>query len=90
MLAAIRRGDKVVTGGGIFGTVTKVVTDDEVQVEISDGVRVKIARATRVWCRRRSLKEKAKDKDKGPIRKVKAKPKAANDTEALIRMRRKA
>ncbi len=43
-LAAIRRGDKVVTGGGIIGTVTKVIDDIEVTVEIADGVKVKVQR----------------------------------------------
>ena len=44
MLGAIRRGDKVVTGDGIFGTVTKVIDDNEVAVEIADGVRVRVQR----------------------------------------------
>ncbi len=44
-LAAIRRGDKVVTGGGIIGTVTKVSeTDPDVQVEIAKDVKVKVQR----------------------------------------------
>lgn len=46
MLAAIRRGDRIVTGGGIVGTVTKLVGDDEMIVEIADGVRVKVMRNT--------------------------------------------
>ena len=45
MLGAIRRGDKVVTGGGIFGTVTKVLDDDDVTVEIADGVKVRVQRS---------------------------------------------
>lgn len=45
MLAALRRGDKVVTGGGIIGTISKVVSDDEVVVEIAEGVRVRVQRA---------------------------------------------
>ena len=45
MLQALRRGDRVVTGGGIIGTVTKAA-DDELTVEISDGVRVKVLRGT--------------------------------------------
>lgn len=45
MLAAIRRGDRIVTGGGIIGTVTKVVDDNEVQLEIAEGVRVRVQRA---------------------------------------------
>ena len=44
-LDAIKRGDRVITGGGIIGIVTKAVTD-EVTVEISEGVRVSVARAT--------------------------------------------
>ena len=44
MLAAIRRGDKVVVGGGIIGTVNKVIDDDRVQVEIAEGVRVIVQR----------------------------------------------
>src|ERR1700739_4171370 len=35
----IRRGDTVVTNGGLVGKVTKVVDDDQIEVEISDGVR---------------------------------------------------
>ena len=45
MLGAIRRGDKVITGGGIAGTVSKVIDDNEVQVEISQGVRVRVQRS---------------------------------------------
>ncbi|MGA8689162.1 MAG: preprotein translocase subunit YajC [Methyloceanibacter sp.] len=45
MIGGLRRGDTVVTGGGIVGKVTKV-EDQELQVEIADGVRVKVLRAT--------------------------------------------
>lgn len=44
MLGAIRRGDRIVTGGGIIGTVSKIVDDHEVVVEIADGVRVRVQR----------------------------------------------
>ena len=44
MLEVIRRGDRVVTGGGIVGTVRKVIDDKEVQVEIADNVRVRVRR----------------------------------------------
>ena len=37
----IRRGDTVVTSGGLVGKVTKVVDDDQIEVEIADGVRVR-------------------------------------------------
>jgi preprotein translocase subunit YajC len=45
MVAGIRRGDTVVTSGGIIGKVTKV-EDQELQVEIADGVRIKVVRST--------------------------------------------
>ena len=46
MIAAIRRGDSVVTAGGLHAKVTRVIDDNELQVEIADGVRVKIERGT--------------------------------------------
>jgi len=46
MLGALRRGDRVVTGGGILGTVSKVVSPEEVEVDIASGVRVRIVRGT--------------------------------------------
>lgn len=43
MLNAIRRGDRVVTNGGIIGTVTRVLAEErELQVEIAENVRVKV------------------------------------------------
>lgn len=45
MVAAIRRGDTVVTSGGIIGKVSKA-EDNELQVEIADGVRIKVLRGT--------------------------------------------
>jgi preprotein translocase subunit YajC len=46
MLDALRRGDRVVTGGGILGTVSKVVSPEEVEVDIAPGVRIKVLRST--------------------------------------------
>ena len=46
MLAGVKRGDRVVTGGGIIGLVTKVISDNELQVELADGVRVRIVKQT--------------------------------------------
>ncbi|GAK34534.1 preprotein translocase subunit YajC [Iodidimonas nitroreducens] len=45
LIAAIRRGDTVVTSGGLIGKVTKVA-DDELQVEVSEGVRLRVVRGT--------------------------------------------
>ena len=41
----LRRGDTVVTSGGLVGKVTKLVDDEQVEVEIADGVRVRQVRA---------------------------------------------
>jgi preprotein translocase subunit YajC len=41
MVKNVRRGDNVVTSGGLIGKVTKVVDDDQLEVEIADGVRVR-------------------------------------------------
>lgn len=46
MVANLKRGDNIVTGGGIIGKVTKVVDDNTVQVELADEVRVKVVRST--------------------------------------------
>ena len=46
MLDALRRGDRVVTGGGILGTVSKVTSPEEVEIDIASGVRVKVLRST--------------------------------------------
>lgn len=46
MVQALKRGDKVITQGGLYGTITKVVSDAEVQVEIAEGVRVRVVKGT--------------------------------------------
>ena len=45
-LSDLRRGDNIVTAGGIIGTVARVVNDDELSVEIAEGVRVRVVRST--------------------------------------------
>lgn len=46
MQTGIRRGDKVVTAGGIMGTVSKVVDDAILQIEIAEGVKVRVQKAS--------------------------------------------
>ena len=46
MVDALRRGDRIVTAGGLIGTVTRVSGDDEVTIEIAEGVRVRAIRST--------------------------------------------
>lgn len=45
MLKTIKRGDKILTSGGIIGTVSKVLTDQELQVEIAPETQVRIMRS---------------------------------------------
>ena len=46
MVEALRRGDRVVTGGGMIGTVAKVTSDTEVMVDLAEGVRVRVLKHT--------------------------------------------
>lgn len=46
MVEALRRGDQVVTQGGMIGKVTKVKEDGEIEVEIADNVRVRVVKST--------------------------------------------
>jgi preprotein translocase subunit YajC len=45
MIKNLRRGDTVVTSGGLIGKVTKVVDDEEVEIQLADGFRVRQMRA---------------------------------------------
>jgi preprotein translocase subunit YajC len=47
MLAALRRGDQIVTQGGVVGKIVKVKDDsNEVEVEIAEGVKVRVVKST--------------------------------------------
>ena len=46
MLSAIRRGDTIVTTGGIVGKVTKAQEGEDLEVEIAQGVKIKIVKST--------------------------------------------
>lgn len=46
MVNALRKGDQVVTQGGLIGKVMKVKEDNELEVEIADGVRVRVVQST--------------------------------------------
>ena len=60
MIKNVRRGDMVVTSGGIIGKVTKVLEDSaDVEVEIADNVKVKVARAMIAEVRSKSEPVKA-------------------------------
>jgi preprotein translocase subunit YajC len=65
MVKNVRRGDTVITSGGLVGKVTKVVDDDQIEFEISDGVRVRQMRQmiSGVRAKGEPAKEKAEAKD---------------------------
>ncbi len=46
MVQALKRGDKVVTSGGIVGTVERIIDNEKIEVLISDNVKVEIVRTT--------------------------------------------
>ena len=46
MVEGLKRGDKVVTSGGITGTITRVIDNDKVEVEIAENVTVEVVRGT--------------------------------------------
>jgi preprotein translocase subunit YajC len=45
MVSSLRRGDTVITSGGLIGKVSKVIDDGEIQVELAEGVRVRVVRS---------------------------------------------
>ena len=77
MIEAVRRGDRVVTGGGLIGTVTKVLSETELQVELADGVRVRVVRGT---LQDVLSKPEPADKTKGADKSDGGGAKAANDS----------
>ncbi len=46
MVEAVRRGDQVITQGGLIGKVSKVKDDNEIEVEIATGVKVRVVKST--------------------------------------------
>jgi preprotein translocase subunit YajC len=68
MLDALRRGDRVVTGGGILATVSKVISPEEVEVDIAQGVRVRVMRSTITSVVAKPEPAPARDKEKEPSR----------------------
>jgi len=75
MVASVKRGDTVVTAGGLVGKVVSVVDDDEIRVDIADGVRVSVVRST--------LSEvRPKGEVRGQAKAAKQTEQIANDDEA--------
>ena len=63
MIKNLRRGDTVITTGGLVGKVTKVVDDDQIEVEIADDVRVRQMRSMVADVRAKG--EPVKEKEEG-------------------------
>ena len=61
MVKNVRRGDTVVTNGGLVGKVTKVIDDDQIEIEIADDVRIRQMRqmVTDVRAKGEPVKEEA-------------------------------
>jgi preprotein translocase subunit YajC len=70
-LAALRRGDKVVTGGGIIATISKVISDEELEVALTDTVKVRVLRNTVVSVLSKpEPASAAKGNDKAPVKSI--------------------
>ena len=48
MVEGLKKGDKIVTSGGITGTITRVVDNDKIEVEIAENITVEVIRGTGV------------------------------------------
>ena len=46
MVESLKKGDKVVTSGGITGTISRIIDNDKIEVEIADNVTVEVIRGT--------------------------------------------
>ena len=46
MIESLKRGDKVITSGGITGTIERIIDNEKVEVEIAENVKVEIVKAT--------------------------------------------
>ena len=48
MVENLKKGDRIVTSGGITGTISRVIDNDKIEVEIADNVTVEVIRGTGV------------------------------------------
>lgn len=64
MIANIKRGDRVVMSGGLMGRVTKIVDDRELELEVADGVRVRVSRPSVAEVRVKGEPQKTESKSK--------------------------
>jgi preprotein translocase subunit YajC len=64
VLATLRRGDRVVTNGGLIGTITRVPNDNELIIEVAEGVKVRVMRGMIAESMSKSDPAPAKSKSK--------------------------
>jgi preprotein translocase subunit YajC len=84
MLEALRRGDRVVTGGGIIGSVAKVVNDQEVLIDIADNTRIRVLRSTIASVLAKTEPVAAKDAKKEAGKSADAKAEEAEEKEPAM------
>ena len=60
MVNGIKRGDKIITSGGIFATVERVMDNDKVEVSISDNINIELVKTTGIQALVSSNTEKKK------------------------------
>jgi len=86
-LDALRRGDRVVTGGGIVATVNRVVSAEEVEVDIASGVRVRLVRSTIASVLAKpdpaAAREAARDRDRDAAKNTKEKEPAKREADKV-------
>jgi len=84
MVNAVRRGDTVITAGGLVGKVNKVYEDSgEIEVEIAEGVRVRVIRSTLSIVRSRAEAEAAKPAAEAKSAEAEAGSESAKDTDSV-------
>ncbi len=60
MVASLKRGDEVITSGGIIGTIDRVLEDDRIEVILADNVKVQIIKTTITSLLKKETKETKK------------------------------
>ena len=85
VLKELRRGDRVVTAGGLLGTVDKIINDGEISLEIADKVKVRVVKATvtEVLSKTQPVAETAKTAAAKVAAPKMAKPVSAKPTKAI-------
>lgn len=74
MLGALRRGDQIITAGGIIGTISKIENDNELVVEISPNVNVRVIRSmiAQVLTKTQPLNTKEQTQTEGAVKSKKS------------------